>query len=50
VTDIAQLAPVLRELVASPEALAALRDAIPATLPTIAASAARHLELYRRLT
>jgi glycosyltransferase involved in cell wall biosynthesis len=50
VTNIAQLAPVLRELVASPPALAALRAAIPATLPTIAASAARHLELYRRLT
>jgi hypothetical protein len=43
------LAPVLRELVGSPARLAALRAAIPATLPTIATSAQRHLELYRRL-
>lgn len=49
VTPIAKLAEVLRELVASPEKIAALRAAIPATLPTIAASAERHLELYRRL-
>lgn len=49
VTPIAQLASVLRQLVTSPDRLAALRDAIPASLPTIAASAARHLELYRRL-
>ncbi|HEX5052804.1 MAG TPA: glycosyltransferase [Planctomycetota bacterium] len=49
VTPIAQLASVLRELVGSPEKIAALRAAIPASLPTIVASAERHLELYRRL-
>ena len=49
VTPIAQLALVLRELVASRARLAALRAAIPATLPTIATSAERHLELYTRL-
>ena len=49
VTPIAGLAEVLRELVGSPARLAALRAAIPATLPTIASSARRHLELYRRL-
>lgn len=49
VTGIAALASVLRELVTSPARLAALRAAIPAELPTIAASAQRHLELYRRL-
>lgn len=48
VTPVAQLASVLRELVVSPARIAQLRAAIPATLPTIAASAARHLELYRR--
>ncbi len=50
VTPIAQLADVLRELVGSPEKITALRAAIPASLPTIAASAVRHLELYSRLT
>ncbi|MBX3463891.1 MAG: glycosyltransferase [Planctomycetes bacterium] len=49
VTPLAALANVLRELVTSRDRLAALRAAIPAALPTIAASAARHLELYRRL-
>ena len=49
VTPLAKLAEVLRGLVTSPERLAALRAAIPASLPTIAASAERHLELYRRL-
>ncbi len=49
VAPIARLADVLRELVASPERIAALRAAIPAGLPTIATSAARHLELYSRL-
>ncbi len=49
VTEIAQLAKVLRELVGSPEKIVALRAAIPTSLPTIAASAARHLELYSRL-
>ncbi|MFO1030089.1 MAG: glycosyltransferase [Planctomycetota bacterium] len=49
VTSLARLAPVLRELVGSPARLAALRAAIPASLPTIATSAQRHLELYRRL-
>lgn len=49
VTPLDRLAATLRELVGSPARHAALRAAIPATLPTIAASAARHLELYRRL-
>jgi O-antigen biosynthesis protein len=49
VTPLAQLATVLQELVASPARLAALRAAIPFALPTIARSAARHLELYRSL-
>lgn len=49
VTSLEALAQVLRELVGSPARLAALRAAIPATLPTIAAAAARHLELYRTL-
>ncbi len=49
VTPLPALASVLRELVTSPDRLVALRAAIPATLPTIAISAARHLELYRRL-
>jgi glycosyltransferase involved in cell wall biosynthesis len=49
VTPLASLASVLRELVASPRRLAALRAAIPASLPTIAASADRHLEIYGRL-
>ena len=44
-----RLATVLRELVASPDRLAALRAAIPTTLPTIATSAGRHLEIYRKL-
>jgi glycosyltransferase involved in cell wall biosynthesis len=49
VTPIAKLADVLRGLVGSPERITALRASIPAELPTIAASAARHLELYSRL-
>jgi glycosyltransferase involved in cell wall biosynthesis len=49
VTALAQLAAVLRELVTSPPRLAALRAAIPAALPTIAAAADRHLDLYVRL-
>ncbi|MFN8824513.1 MAG: glycosyltransferase [Planctomycetota bacterium] len=49
VTPLSALAPTLRELVGSPSRLAALRAAIPATLPTIALSAQRHLALYRRL-
>jgi glycosyltransferase involved in cell wall biosynthesis len=49
VTPLAQLTTVLRELVTSPARLAALRAAIPTSLPTIARSAARHLELYSRL-
>jgi glycosyltransferase involved in cell wall biosynthesis len=49
VTPIGALANVLRELVGSPERLAALRARIPTELPTIAASARRHLELYSRL-
>lgn len=49
VVPLARLAEVLRELVGSPPRLAALRAAIPVDLPGIAASARRHLELYRRL-
>lgn len=49
VTPIAQLANVLRELVGSPQAITALRAAIPTSLPTIAASARRHFEIYSRL-
>lgn len=49
VTALDRLAPVLHELVTSPDQLAALRAAIPTTLPTIAASAARHFEIYSRL-
>lgn len=49
VTPIERLAHVLDELIGSPEHLAALRDAIPAELPTIVASADRHLDLYRSL-
>ncbi len=49
VTPVAALANVLRELVTCKDRLIALRAAIPATLPTIAASAARHFELYSRL-
>lgn len=49
VTTIADLAATLRGLVTSRDRLAALRAAIPAELPTIDASARRHLELYRSL-
>ncbi|MBL9078353.1 MAG: glycosyltransferase [Planctomycetes bacterium] len=49
VTPLGDLAPVLRGLVTCRDRLDALRAAIPATLPTIAASARHHLELYRRL-
>ena len=49
VTPLAQLSKVLKDLLASPERLAALRSAIPADLPTIAHSARRHLDLYRSL-
>lgn len=49
VTPLAGLPARLRELVGSPARLAALRAAIPATLPTIAASAERHLAIYRSL-
>jgi glycosyltransferase involved in cell wall biosynthesis len=48
VTALPQLASVLRELVGSAPRLSALRAAVPAVLPTITASAARHLELYER--
>ncbi len=43
------LADALRMLVGSPARLAALRQAIPAQRPTIAGSAARHLDLYREI-
>ncbi len=49
VTPLATLANVLRELVTSSARLAELRAAIPVALPSIDASAERHLELYRRL-
>ena len=50
VTPLARLADVLRELVGSSDQITALRAAIPASLPTIAQSAVRHLELYARLS
>jgi len=50
VTPLDKLANVLAELVASPQRLAALRQAIPAALPTIDDSARRHLDLYASLT
>lgn len=49
VTPITRLAHVLEELVGSPDRLQALREAIPTELPTVAASADRHLDLYRSL-
>lgn len=49
VAPLDKLANVLRELVASPGRLAALRAAIPAALPTIDDSARRHLDLYASL-
>ena len=49
VTPITRLAHVLEELVGSPDRLQALREAIPTDLPTVAASADRHLDLYRSL-
>jgi len=47
VTPIHQLGQVLEELLGSADALAALRAAVPAELPSIAASADLHLDLYR---
>ena len=49
VTPVDRLAHVLEELIGSPERVAALRAEIPAALPTVAASAERHLDLYRSL-
>ena len=49
VTEFDALANVLGELVASPERLSALREAIPRELPTIAVSAQRHLDIYQSL-
>ena len=49
VTALKDLTAVLHELVASPERLATLRAAIPQQLPTIQASARRHLDLYQGL-
>ena len=49
VTSLEALAEVLAELVASPQRLAELRDAIPEELPTITQSAQRHLDIYRRM-
>jgi glycosyltransferase involved in cell wall biosynthesis len=49
VTPIERLAHVLEDLIGSPERVAALRAEVPAALPTIAASAERHLDLYRSL-
>lgn len=50
VVPLAALSAALRELVGSPARLAALRAAIPARLPTIAAAAERHLAIYRSLS
>lgn len=50
VTPLEGLRQTLADLIASRDRLAALRRAIPARLPTIAASAERHLQLYRSLT
>jgi glycosyltransferase involved in cell wall biosynthesis len=49
VTPMDRLAPVLEDLIGSPERLAALRAAVPTELPSIARSADRHLDLYRSL-
>lgn len=49
VTPLAGLPAALAGLVGSPERLGALRAAIPPALPTIAASAERHLAIYRSL-
>ncbi|MGC6488113.1 MAG: glycosyltransferase [Planctomycetota bacterium] len=49
VTPIQELAQVLEELVGSAERLTALREAIPASLPSIETSADRHLDLYRAI-
>lgn len=49
VTALDNLRETLHELVGSPARLAALRAAIGADLPTIAVSAARHLDLYRQI-
>jgi glycosyltransferase involved in cell wall biosynthesis len=49
VTPLDRLAATLRELVASRDRVERLRTAIPHDLPTIEASAERHLELYRTL-
>jgi glycosyltransferase involved in cell wall biosynthesis len=49
VTPLDGLAATLRELVGDPARLAALADAVPHDLPTIAASAVRHLDLYREI-
>jgi glycosyltransferase involved in cell wall biosynthesis len=49
VTELDVLANVLGELVASPERLSALREAIPQRLSTMAVSAQRHLDIYQSL-
>jgi len=49
VTPLPRLAATLRGLASAPADLAALRAVIPASLPTIAASAARHLAHYTRI-
>jgi O-antigen biosynthesis protein len=49
VTPLSRLAPVLHDLARSPAALAQLRANVPASMPTIAASAAFHFDLYRSL-
>ncbi len=49
VTALEKLRATLHELVGSPAQLAALRAAIGRELPTIAAAAARHLDLYRQI-
>lgn len=49
-TPLAQLRAVLHDLGRSPGPLAALRARVPASMPTIAASAAFHFDLYRDLS
>lgn len=49
VTPLANLGAILHDLVAAPARIAALRDAIPVGLPTIATAAARYLDIYRSI-
>lgn len=49
VTSLDTLSATLQDLLGAPGRLATLRQQLPAELPTIAAAAARHLELYASL-